>query len=68
MARVCVRVDGAAGSDGFREEHPALGSAAPRLHRRRNLHRWRLLELRPSAQVEEGLRRGAAGTPGTFQQ
>lgn len=61
MNFVCVCVDGTAGSDRVREEHPALGSAAPRFHRRRNLHRRRLLELCASAQVEEGLRRRAAG-------
>lgn len=59
---VCVCVGGAAGSHRFREEHPAVRSAAPRLHRRRNLYRWHFLELRLPAHMEESLRSGAAGT------
>lgn len=56
-----VCVDGAAGSDRFREEHPALGSAAPRFHWWRNLRWRRLLELCASAQLEDGLWCRAAG-------
>ena len=60
-----MHVDGSAGTDGVREEHPALRPAAARLHPGRNLHRWRLVDLRPPAHVEEGLRSGAASTSET---